>query len=133
MRSSINFSLPRCSSPICISVFSIISPLSCKISLKTPWAAGCCGPKFKLIVFIVFRLIFLLSIIGFQLWKILLFRIFLFFTLVFSLERIFSLFFISTTAYTVCLSILFFILFFLKNNSFNTLNALKYLNSFFFF
>jgi hypothetical protein len=34
---------------MCMSVFSIISLDNCNISLNTPWAAGCCGPKFKII------------------------------------------------------------------------------------
>src|ERR1700760_2049373 len=43
---SISFSVPRCSSPICGSARSTISPSSSRISRSTPCAAGCCGPKF---------------------------------------------------------------------------------------
>jgi hypothetical protein len=32
-----------------MSVFSMISFDNCKINLKTPWAAGCCGPKLTII------------------------------------------------------------------------------------
>ena len=32
--------------------YVICSPLSSKTSLKTPWAAGCCGPKFIWLFFI---------------------------------------------------------------------------------
>jgi hypothetical protein len=133
MRSSINFSLPRWSRPMWISVFSIISPLSCRIKRKTPWAAGCCGPKFRFIVFIVFVLAVLLVVMGFQFWKILLFRIYLFSTFNFFLEKTFVLFFLTILAYSLCLCVLFFVLFFFKDARFSTLANFKSLNSFFFF
>lgn len=41
-----------------MSNFSQISFDNCKINLKTPWAAGCCGPKFK-IIFLLLLLFFI--------------------------------------------------------------------------
>ena len=46
---SISFSVALCSSPMCGSARFTVSPSSCSIRRKTPWAAGCCGPKFTVI------------------------------------------------------------------------------------
>src|SRR5260370_37398823 len=46
------FSVPRCSSPICGSQRSTISPSISTTRRSTPWAAGCCGPKFIVSVLI---------------------------------------------------------------------------------
>src|SRR5262245_2083855 len=40
-----SFSVPRWSSPICGSTRVTTSPSSSRTRRKTPWAAGCCGPK----------------------------------------------------------------------------------------
>src|SRR5918994_3933951 len=40
-----NFSVPRCRSPICGSTRSTTSPSSSSTRRSTPCAAGCCGPK----------------------------------------------------------------------------------------
>src|SRR5919112_890491 len=40
-----SFSVPRCRRPICGSTRSTISPSSSSTRRRTPWAAGCCGPK----------------------------------------------------------------------------------------
>ena len=42
---SISFSVPLCKKPTWGSIRSTNSPLSCTTNLKTPCAAGCCGPK----------------------------------------------------------------------------------------
>src|SRR6202048_4609272 len=41
-----SFSVPRCRRPICGSTRSTTSPSSSSTRRRTPWAAGCCGPKF---------------------------------------------------------------------------------------
>src|SRR5215469_4884382 len=43
---SANFSVPRCSRPMCGSALVMISPSISSTRRSTPWAAGCCGPKF---------------------------------------------------------------------------------------
>ena len=83
-------------------------------------------------VLIVFKLVFFVSVIGFQFWKILLFRIYVFFNSIFFLEKIFSLFFLIILMYSLGLIMLFSILFFFKKNGFNSLNNLKNLNQNFF-
>src|ERR1041384_4402540 len=47
-----SFSVPRCSRPICGSQRSTISPSISTTRRSTPWAAGCCGPKFIVSVLI---------------------------------------------------------------------------------
>jgi NADH:ubiquinone oxidoreductase subunit 2 (subunit N) len=116
-----------------MSVFSITSPFNCSISLKTPCAAGCCGPKFRFIVLIVFVLIFFELVIGFQFWKILLFRIFLFLASNFYFEKTISLFFLTIFLYSLCLCVFFFLLFFFKRGNFGSLANLRGINNFFFF
>lgn len=44
---SINFSVPRCKNRY-VDRFDALLPRRDKTKRKTPWAAGCCGPKFKL-------------------------------------------------------------------------------------
>src|SRR5688572_10010327 len=44
---SASFSVARCSRPICGSAFWITSPSISSTRRSTPWAAGCCGPKFS--------------------------------------------------------------------------------------
>src|SRR4051812_15062997 len=44
-RCSTNFSVPRCSRPICGSARSTTSPSISRMRRSTPCAAGCCGPK----------------------------------------------------------------------------------------
>jgi len=46
---SISFSVARCSSPMCGSARLTVSPSRCNISRRTPWAAGCWGPKLIII------------------------------------------------------------------------------------
>ena len=103
------------------------------MSLKTPCAAGCCGPKFKFIVFIVLSAVVFVLTIGFQFWKILLFRIYLFPILNFFLEKSFALFFLTIFTYCLCLCVFFFILFFLKRGKACSLTSLNSLNNLFFF
>src|SRR6185295_10552915 len=43
---SASFSVPRCSRPMCGSAFWMTSPSISSTRRNTPWAAGCCGPKF---------------------------------------------------------------------------------------
>src|SRR5579863_2401470 len=43
---SASFSVPRCSRPMCGSALVMISPSISSTRRSTPWAAGCCGPKF---------------------------------------------------------------------------------------
>src|SRR5690606_1238993 len=45
---SISFSVPRCKSPMCGSTRLTTSPSSSSTRRRTPCAAGCCGPKFRL-------------------------------------------------------------------------------------
>jgi len=111
----------------------MISPFNCKMSLKTPCAAGCCGPKFKFIVFIVLSAVVFVLTIGFQFWKILLFRIYLFPILNFFFEKSFALFFLTIFTYCLCLCVFFFILFFLKRGKACSLTSLNSLNNLFFF
>src|SRR6185295_3963941 len=44
---SASFSVARWSSPMCGSAFWITSPSISSTRRSTPWAAGCCGPKFS--------------------------------------------------------------------------------------
>src|SRR6478736_5181987 len=44
---SASFSVPRCSRPICGSALMMVSPSISSTRRSTPWAAGCCGPKFS--------------------------------------------------------------------------------------
>src|SRR5579863_7298079 len=43
---SASFSVPRCKRPMCGSALVMISPSISSTRRSTPWAAGCCGPKF---------------------------------------------------------------------------------------
>src|SRR5574343_1651021 len=47
VRVSASFSVARCSRPICGSARWTTSPSSSSTRRKTPCAAGCCGPKFR--------------------------------------------------------------------------------------
>src|SRR5574343_379359 len=47
VRVSASFSVARCSRPICGSARWTTSPSNSSTRRSTPWAAGCCGPKFR--------------------------------------------------------------------------------------
>jgi NADH-quinone oxidoreductase subunit N len=115
---------------MCASAFSTTSPFNCTISRKTPCAAGCCGPKFKLKVLIFLVVVSSRGVTVCQIWNILLFMNLIFnnlynFVFVFSSFEGFTLILLNIYIYIYLLFNLFGLFFLFDLRYLRTLNELK--------